>query len=222
MAEAQRTFLPAAGHEWFLPLYDPLTKLLGVDRARRALLDQAAIRPRDRVLEIGCGPGGLIALIRSSFPEVAVFGLDPDPKALARARRKTGRDGAAVQLDQGFSDELPYSDASFDRVFSSFMFHHLGSDEKEKTLREARRVLKPEGSFHLVDLAAPESSAHGFFTHLLHSSERLRDNAESRILGMMRSAGFTDAKKVGERALLLGRVAYYRASMPRSEIRGAG
>jgi len=39
---------------------------------------------------------------------VEVVGLDPDPKALARARRKGQRATLSIQLDQGFSDELPY------------------------------------------------------------------------------------------------------------------
>jgi len=45
MPESRRSYLPAAGHDWFLPLYDPFVKLMGGDRARRALLDQSAIRP---------------------------------------------------------------------------------------------------------------------------------------------------------------------------------
>ena len=43
METTQRAYLPAAGHDIFLPLYDPLVKLLGGDKARRTLLDQAAI-----------------------------------------------------------------------------------------------------------------------------------------------------------------------------------
>ena len=53
IAERQRTYLPAAGHDWFLPLYDPFVKLFGGDRARRALLDQSSLRPGQRVLDIG-------------------------------------------------------------------------------------------------------------------------------------------------------------------------
>jgi ubiquinone/menaquinone biosynthesis C-methylase UbiE len=84
-----------------------------------------------------------------------VVGLDPDPKALAIAKRKAQRAGLAIQLDQGFSDGLPYPDASFDRVFSSLMFHHLKAEEKAATLREVRRVLRPGGSLHLLDFGPP-------------------------------------------------------------------
>src|SRR5437867_165260 len=117
--EPRRRYLPAAGHDWCLPLYDPFVKLLGGDRARRALLDQARIRSGDRVLDIGCGTGTFIVLIKRLHPDVEVVGLDPDPKALARAERKARREALSIRFDRGFSDRLPYLDGSFDRVFSS-------------------------------------------------------------------------------------------------------
>lgn len=222
MRGARRTYLPAAGHDWFLPLYDPIVQLLGVGRAREALLDQAALRPNDRVLDVGCGTGTLVVMIKRRHPDVDVVGLDPDPKALARGRRKAERAALSVQLDRGFSDELPYPRASFDRVFSSFMFHHLEPDGKEKTLREIRRVLKPGGSLHLLDFGGPESGADGFWARLLHSSHRLKDNAEGRILTLMNQAGLADPKKVGHRTMVFGRIATTRHRCPPSRPRAAG
>src|SRR5438093_357653 len=181
-AARRRTYLPAAGHDWFLPLYDPFVKLLGGDRARRALLDQAAIRAGQRILDVGCGTGTLVLLIKRLHPDVDVVGIDPDPKALTRARSKAQREGVTIQLDRGFSDGLPYAAASFDLVFSSLMFHHLPAEEKSPTLREIRRVLKPGGALHFLDLAGGESAAHGLLAHL-HSHGRLADNSEDRIRG---------------------------------------
>src|SRR5262249_15587895 len=87
---------------------------------------------------------------------------------LTRARRKAERAAVPIQLDQGVLDELPYPDASFDRVFSSFMLHHLQAGEKEKTLREVRRVLQPGGSLYLLDFRGPESGQNGFLARLFH------------------------------------------------------
>ena len=213
MTTPPRTYIPAAGHDWCLAFYDPILKLLGLDAARRALLDQAAIRPNHRVLDIGCGTGSLIILIKRLYPDVDVVGLDPDPKALARARRKAERAGVSLQFHQAFSDELPYPEASFDRVFSSFMFHHLEPDEKEQTLREIRRVLKPGASLHMLDFGGPESSPHSFLARWLHFSHRLKDNFGGRILTFMSQAGLENPKEVSHGTTLFGPIAYYQASV---------
>src|SRR5437868_3243927 len=77
MVESARTYLPAAGRDWLLPFYDPIVKLIGGEAVRGALLDQADLRPGQRVLEIGCGTGSLTAAIKSLHPDVEVVGLDP-------------------------------------------------------------------------------------------------------------------------------------------------
>jgi ubiquinone/menaquinone biosynthesis C-methylase UbiE len=210
MDETQRTYLPAAGKDWALPFYDPMQKLLGTNRVHQKLLDQAAIGPSARVLDIGCGTGTLAAMIKRSQPDVEVIGLDPDPKALARAKKKTAGSGVSVRFDQGFSDHLPYADATFDRVFSSLMFHHIKGDDRPNTLREVRRVLKPGGSFHLVDF----SNAEGHGRHLLCGSAHFKDNSDGRILSLFEQAGFAHAKNTGEATMFLGllRLAYFAAS----------
>jgi ubiquinone/menaquinone biosynthesis C-methylase UbiE len=209
--ESRRTYLPAAGHDWTLPFYDPIVKLLGGEKARRVLIDQAALQPGHRLLDIGCGTGTMAVLTKRLHPDVEIIGIDPDPKALARARRKAARAGVSIQFDQGFGDELPYPDAGFDRVISSFMFHHLPAEEKGKTLRAVRRVLKPGGRFHMLDFERQDSGAHGFLARLFHSSERMKDNSEGRVLSLVTEAGFRDPRKVGEGAILSGQVAYFQA-----------
>jgi ubiquinone/menaquinone biosynthesis C-methylase UbiE len=208
---SKRTYLPAAGRDSFLPVYDLMTKLMGADRARRGLLEQAQIRPGQRILDIGCGTGSLLVQLKRLYPETDVVGLDPDPKALARASRKAARAKVAIRFERGFGDELPYPDASFDRVFSSLMFHHIPTDEKGKTVREVRRVLKPGGEFHMLDFEGPEKGAHGLLAHILHSSDRLKENSESRVLRFMTEAGLAEPKKVRRWAMLFVNFAYYRA-----------
>lgn len=213
----QRSYIPAAGYDLFLPLYDLMTKLMGGEAARKALLDRAELKPGQRVLDIGCGTGSLVVQLKQLYPELEVIGLDPDPKALARARRKAQRAAVSPQFDQGFSDRLAYAADSFDHVFSSFMFHHLEGDQKEGTLREIRRVLKPGGYLHLLDFRGPDSAATGSVSHWLHSRHNLKDNSETRILALMLKVGLDDAKMVEYRTVLfgLGHVAYYQVTAPK-------
>ena len=128
------------------------------------MIAQAELQPRQAVLDIGCGTGTLAVWIKQGHPEVDVVGLDPDPPALARAERKAKRAGVAVRFDRGFADALDYRDATFDRVFSSMMFHHLRSEERSKALAEVRRVLKPGGRLEFLDLAA---GTHNFLGRML-------------------------------------------------------
>lgn len=218
-ANAQRDYLPAAGIDAFLPLYDWTTKLMGADRARRTLLDQAALRPGQNVLDIGCGTGTLAILLKRRYPRIEMVGLDPDPKALARARRKARRAGVFPRFDQGFADALTHPAQSFDHVLSSFMFHHLDRPEKERMLREIHRVLKPGGQLHLLDFVAAHGGHGGFLSHLFHSHAHLADNSDDNILVLLNKAGLTDARVAGRRKTLFGLapVAYYTASAPRAE-----
>ncbi|MCA1719010.1 MAG: class I SAM-dependent methyltransferase [Actinobacteria bacterium] len=210
-------YVPCMGHDRLLPLYDPLHKLLGMASVNRPLVDQAGIRPGHRVLEIGCGTGNLALLAKRLHPDAEVVGLDPDPKALARARRKAGRKALPVRLDRGFAEDLPYPDASFDRVLSAFMFHHLGPDEKGEALREARRVLKPGGSLHLLDYGEATATSGGVATHRSHRNWRPHGDSGDRVAALMREAGFADPAEVAHRVTrALGRVAYYRATAPRA------
>ena len=210
---SQREFLPAAGRDVFLPLYDPLVSLMGFDRARRELISGANIEPDHNILDIGCGTGTLVVNLKRQYGSAQVVGLDPDPKALQRARIKAARTSVSVQLDQGFADQLPYEKESFDHIFSSFMFHHLNEQERENMLREVLRVLKPAGLFHLVDFIVDDAS-HGFLDRLFRSHAQMKDNSDERILGLMSHTGFSNPVKVKEGNMLFGllRTAYYQAS----------
>ena len=211
---SQREFLPAAGRDVFLPLYDPMVRLLGFGRAAHELISQANVEPGQRVLDVGCGTGTLVVMLKRQFSNVQVVGLDPDAKALRRAQSKVRRAAVSVQLDEGFSDNLSYQDGSFDRVFCSFMFHHLDEQQRERTSREVLRVLKPGGSFHLLDFVS-NGETHGFFERLMAGHALMKTNTNERILKLMRRAGFTNVMKVKESSMLFGvmRTSYFRAAV---------
>jgi len=214
MSHTQHAYLPAAGRDFLLPLYDPLVKLLGADRARKKLFDQAGVRPQHRVLDIGCGTGTFVVAIKGWLPNAEVVGLDPDPKALARSRRKADRAGVSIRFDQGFANALPYPDASFDRIFSSLMFHHLPHDAKLPTLREVRRVLKRGGSLHLLDFEQEGAHSHNPLARWLHSSARLHDNQSECILNWMREAGLVEPEVVESDQPIYGKIVYIAARAP--------
>jgi ubiquinone/menaquinone biosynthesis C-methylase UbiE len=201
------------GRDWLLPLYDPFTRLIGIESAHRELADQAELESAERVLEIGCGTANLALLVKRMRPQLEVVGLDPDPKALARAGRKARQAALTLTLDRGFADELPYPEGSFDRVLSSLMFHHLEADLRTASLLDVLRVLRPGGSLHLMDFGGASHHLHGL-ARLARRSRTLQDNWDDRIPTLMREAGFAEAAETGHLTKRIGRLMYYRATRP--------
>lgn len=193
-----RPFIPAAGHDAALPLYDPLTALFGAQSRRQLLIDRAKLAPDQRVLDIGCGTGTLAIAIKRAHPRVDVVGLDPDPLALVRARKKALRQRAEIRFEQGYGDALPYADASFARVVSSFMLHHLDRALQQRLLAEALRVLAPGGSVHIIDFARDKHQH--VFGQKLHGAETLG--------GDLAGAGFSEVRVEPCPRWLLQRVVY--------------
>ena len=204
----ERHYLPAAGHDWFLPFYDPIVRVFGFRSALLPLVAQAELRPSHVVLDVGCGTGNLAIEIARRFPGIHVTGLDPDSNALAIARRKAESAGIAIRFDEGFGDALPYPGASFDRVFSSMMFHHIPGEDRTKVLSEIRRVLKTGGRLEFLDFAG---GSHNFLAQLFHSHQQ-SPAAEDRLLRRMAEAGFTSVRGTGNARTIFGRLAFYQAS----------
>ena len=229
---AARPFLPGTSRDALLPFYDAFSRLLGAGPVHARLVAQADPPRGGRVLEIGCGTGNVLARMARARPDVVLTDLDPDAAALERARAKLPD---TVRLEQGYADALPLADGAVDRVLSSFMFHHLPRDEQSGALREARRVLAPGGSLHLVDMETGgphllaramgavlrlggghgEGHGHGHG----HGQEPPRPHlaAADDVLALMGDAGLVDAVVVGRRRWVFGTLVFYRASVPGPE-----
>ncbi|TDO14587.1 methyltransferase family protein [Mycobacterium sp. BK086] len=191
-------YLPAAGHDRFLPAYDLLTWVLGSRPVYDQLIAQAALFDGAQVLEVGAGTGNVTIRAARAVPSASVTALDPDPRALERARRKAaGRPG--IRFEQGYAQQLPFADDTFDRVLSSMMLHHLDHEVKAAALSEAFRVLKPGGEMHVVDI--------------VHAHGPVQTTADE-VPELMRLSGF-DCSVTGTRRLrFFGPVQYCRGRKP--------
>ena len=131
----------AAGDEYYM-LYDEV-----LDEIARL----ANVSPGSRILDIGTGTGNLA--IRCRALGCSVVGLDPSQGMLKKARQKVGAD-PEIELRQSGEPflHIPYENASFDAVVSSYAYHHVAPEMKRSSVYEIVRVLKTGGVYAIGDI----------------------------------------------------------------------
>jgi ubiquinone/menaquinone biosynthesis C-methylase UbiE len=147
-------FTPAAGR--FAPtfLYDSGVALLTREAVWRSeLLTRLAPVSGDTILDVGCGTGSLAILLKQARPDAHIMGLDPDPQALAIAKRKAEAAGVHIEWQHGFARDAANFGA-FDKVVSSLVFHQVPLDGKRSGIAAMFAAAKPEGLVCIVDYAA--------------------------------------------------------------------
>lgn len=120
-------------------------------RLRDRALEAASLRQDDSVLDVGCGTG-LLALAAATVAD-SVIALDVSEGMIEALRQNALAEGLVnVKVVRGDASALPFPDAAFDCVVSSYALHHLDHVGKLRALDEARRVLRPGGRLVIVDM----------------------------------------------------------------------
>ena len=204
-------YIPALRFGWLTPVYDPVLRRMMPEIAlKQRLIAQAQIADGQRVLDLGAGTGTLTVMIKQACRDANVVGLDGDPKVLVIARDKAAAAGIAIRFDQGLATALPYDNGAFDRVLSSLMLHHLTTEEKQRALGEAWRILRPGGELHVLDFGPPQNALAWLISLVFRRLERTADNIAGRLPGMFRQAGFTAVEQTAQQMTILGTLALYR------------
>lgn len=98
------------------------------------------IKPGQKILDLGCGNGRNLALVRENDGQY--WGVDNSVELIKIARRE--HPNVNFQLAEALN--LPFSDNFFDFIYSIAVLHHIPSREfRQRFLQEAQRVLKPNG-----------------------------------------------------------------------------
>ena len=138
-----------------------------LERFDRAYLDlypylEGYIRAPDwagrRVLEVGLGYGTVSEGLARSGADYHGVDIAPGPVGMVRARLERIGGARPEQVQQASVHDLPFPDASFDRVVSIGCLHHTG--DLSRGIAEVRRVLRPGGELLLMaTTAAPRGAS---------------------------------------------------------------
>jgi len=106
------------------------------------VVERAGVEPGMEVLDVACGTGN--ASIPAARAGARVTGLDFAPALLEIARERSADAMVEIEFVEGDAQELPFEDASFDRVVS--VFGHMFAPDHERAAAEMKRVLRPGGT----------------------------------------------------------------------------
>src|SRR4051794_5178108 len=105
-----------------------------------ALADAAGVVSGMRVLDVGCGPGGLTDVLAARLGDESVAAIDPAPQfAQACGERHPGAD-----VRVGVAEELPWDDGAFDATLSSLVIAFMS--DADRGVCEMARVTRPGGT----------------------------------------------------------------------------
>ena len=153
------------------------------------LIELLAPHARMRVLDIATGAGHVAAALAAAGAEVTACDLTAN--MLREAEANLASHGLKAEYVQADALDLPFSDASFDAVTARMAPHHFA--DPARFVRQVFRVLRPGGSFGLVDQAVPEQKD---AAETINAFEKLRDPSHNRQLSLEewqslgRAAGF--------------------------------
>ncbi len=172
---------------WVRNLYTTRTE----GRTRRRLVAHLRADRRQRILEVGCGPGWYLREFGRSLANARVVGVDLSPYMVERAGSRT--EGLPqVEVRHADGTALPFADGEFDAAVMVHVLGHVPPGVAEAMVGEAARVVEEGGRLYVVDHAWHEVPGEGW--------ERV---SEERVgLGMQRLRAWRKAGTGGEDAAL--------------------
>jgi len=140
-------------YQW---LYDAISRTAalavgGERRFRHLALEGIVITSEMEVLDLCCGSGQTTQFLVNYSNHVT--GLDASPLSLKRAEQNVPK----ASFVEGWAEAMPLSDNRFDLIHTSVAMHEMEPDQRRQIFREVWRVLKPNGTFTMVDFHKPQN-----------------------------------------------------------------
>lgn len=208
-----KEYIPALGYNWLTNLYDWAIKLtMPESKFRNRLIDYLNPQNSDTILEFGFGTGQNLIIANNRNNSTYYVGLDIDPKVKHIAEEKFKKIGLKIKLDLYDGNLFPYADNTFDKVFSSLVFHQLDKNTKSYCLNEINRVLKPDGKLIIGDWGKAKSKFMRFtfyIVQVLDGFKTTSDNVNGLMPEYMKKSGFKNVSEIDYVNTKIGSYCYY-------------
>lgn len=212
----EQKYIPALGYDFLSEYYDFTIKLTMPEKKfRTKLIDYVEPTAGENILEFGFGTAQNLIVLKEREPDAKVQGVDIDPKIKSIAEHKLKKRNLTVPLHLYDGITLPFDDNSFDKVFSSLVFHQLDAETKLKCLKELHRVLKPNGKLIIGDWGKAKNKwmRFSFYTvQLLDGFKTTNDNVKGLMPNFITDAGFQNVSEVDFINTKIGTYSYYFAN----------
>ncbi len=188
-------------------LYDwlaPLMTLGAEQRLHRQVVARLAVDRPATVLDVGCGTGTLTRQVHDALPDMParrICGVDAAEEMIRVARAKAGP-RPHLEFAAALAEDLPYDRATFDRVLSTFFFHHLHYALKVRALAECWRVLRPGGQAVILDVDVPYSAFGrlcAWSGYWLFRQPEIAENINGRLREALQASPFRDRWRIASR-----------------------
>lgn len=186
-------------YQW---LYDTVSRLAalavgGEAKFHRLPLQGLTIYPETKVLDLCCGSGQATKFLVQYSQDVT--GLDISPVSLQRAQRQVPQ----AKYVEAAAEDMPFAECQFDVVHTSVAMHEMETSQLGEIFREVYRVLKPGGTFTMIDFHTPTNllfwpSVSVFLW--LFETETAWKLLKTNLTGMLEEIGF----QVSQPTLLAG------------------
>lgn len=177
--------------------------------ALKSSFEQLKLEEPLRILDLGCGDASMILPMMNRDRVTHYLGCDLSQPALDMAGQVLTVSG--IDHDLMACDMLEYiqtlPDGSQDLVFSSYALHHLSHSQKQSILTEIGRILRPGGSFMLVDIfrepdESRESYLRNYMGRLNSTWVALSEESRERVVDHATRFDFPEAPDFYQQALL--------------------
>ena len=175
--------------------YDPITQYVlppGETIVRQGLMDHIQVKPR-RILDIGCGTGSMTIMLKQSFPESQVIGLDLSPYMLTVAAHKSAKANVDIQWQHGNAEKTSFPDSSFDLITAALLCHETPPTITQSILTECFRLLKVGGQILVLD-GNQKSLRHTEWLTNIFEEPYIKSYAAGSVDAWMGAAGFGAVK----------------------------